>query len=116
MRIPYNVVVSAPHLHSYDLEWLSHKLVTGARCLDVGSGSGILCAMFYEMVKNEDGSAHVYGIDHIEGLTNWSIDNLNKSYSKQLSDGSIKIIHGDGRNGYAEGAPYDVIQVGAAAP
>ena len=79
----------------------SHKLQPGASVLDVGSGSGILCAAFYEMVKDKDGKGKVVGIDHIEELVNFSIHNLKKSYSKEVEDGSIKIFHGDGRKGCA---------------
>ena len=90
------------------------KLVHGARVLDVGSGSGYLCAAFYEMVKDPvTKKAHIVGIEHIEGLTQWSIENLTKSYKAQLDDGSNKVICGDGRQGYEPGGPYDVIHVGA---
>jgi protein-L-isoaspartate(D-aspartate) O-methyltransferase len=84
--------------------------------LDVGSGSGFLSAAFYELVKTEEKKTVVVGIDHIEGLVQWSVDNLNKSYSDQLKSGEIKMVCGDGRLGYPEEAPYDVIHVGAAAP
>jgi len=49
-------------------------------------------------------------------LADFSIENLSKSYKSQLDDGSIKIVFGDGRLGYAAHAPYDAIHVGAAAP
>ena len=42
--------------------------------------------------------------------------NLQKSYAMQLYSTQIKIVCGDGRNGYGQEAPYDVIHVGAAAP
>jgi len=32
----------------------------------VGCGSGYLCAAFYELTKKEDGSAKVFGIEHID--------------------------------------------------
>ena len=43
----------------------------GGKVLDVGSGTGILCAAFYQMVRDcEDGSSgtRVVGIEHIEAL------------------------------------------------
>ena len=40
-------------------------------------------------------------------------DNLAKSYKHALDNGSIKVVCGDGRQGYKECAPYDVINVGA---
>ena len=102
-------------MHAYCMEWLEKNLKPGARVLDVGCGSGYLCATFYEMtVKN--GSAHVVGIEHIDQLAQFSKDNLkNAGYESQLKDGTINIICGDGRKGYSEGAPYDAIHVGAAA-
>ena len=95
------------------MEWLETKLRPGARVLDVGCGSGYLCATFYELTKKEDDTAHVYGIEHIKELAQFSVDNLSKSYNKQLQDGSIKIYCGDGREGQKDGAPYDVIHAGA---
>ena len=52
--INFNVVISAPHLHAHVLELLSDVLQPGAKVLDVGSGTGILCAAFYEMVKTNE--------------------------------------------------------------
>lgn len=51
--INYNVVISAPHLHVHVMELLSDILQPGSKVLDVGSGTGILCACFYEMVKTD---------------------------------------------------------------
>jgi len=46
-----------------------------------------------------------------------SIANLKKDgLTNELSTGSICMITGDGRLGYADKGPYDVIHVGAAAP
>lgn len=53
-------------------------LKPGNKALDVGSGSGYLCAAFWEMM---DGKGKVVGIEHIEPLAEQSIKNLQKSYS-----------------------------------
>ena len=60
------------------------KLQPGAKVLDVGCGSGVLLAAFYEMTKKEDGSANVIGIEHISELAEFSRTNLRKNYSTQL--------------------------------
>lgn len=59
----------------------------------------------------------VTGIDHIPELTDMSQANLRKAKdtAAMLESGSIKIVTGDGRLGYAANGPYDAIHVGAAA-
>ena len=111
--INFNVVISAPHLHAHVLECLSDVLQPGAKALDVGSGTGILCAAFYECKKTGNQETTVVGIEHIKELTESSIHNLNISYSQPLNSGCIKIVCGDGRLGYPDEAPYDAIHVGA---
>lgn len=91
-------------------EWLRDNLVPGSKALDIGSGSGYLCAAFYEMM---DRDGKVVGVEHIEPLAEQSIINLKKSYNQPLNDQSILIISGDGRLGYDKLAPYDAIHVGA---
>ena len=68
--INFNVVISAPKLHAYVLELASDVLKPGCKVLDVGSGTGILCAAFYEMVREEYPSKgiSVVGIEHIDNL------------------------------------------------
>ena len=53
----------------------------GATALDVGSGTGILCAAFYEFVKTSQPQTSVVGIEHIKQLAESSLTNLNKSYA-----------------------------------
>ena len=48
--------------------------------LDVGCGSGYLLATFYELCKQQDGSAAVFGIEHIQELAEFSATNVRKSY------------------------------------
>ena len=74
------VNISAPHMHAYCLEWLEKVLKPGARCLDVGSGGGAMLAMFYEMTKQTDGKANIFGIEHMKELADFGNENLKKSY------------------------------------
>jgi len=111
--IGYGVTISAPHMHAHALEVLSGHLKDGAVALDVGSGSGYLTACMALMVGP---TGKVFGIDHIAELVNMSTENVNKNHADLLTSGRLEFILGDGRQGYANGGPYDAIHVGAAAP
>ncbi|XP_074103031.1 protein-L-isoaspartate(D-aspartate) O-methyltransferase [Cotesia typhae] len=110
--IGYGVTISAPHMHAYALEYLEDKLKNGKRALDVGSGSGYLTACMGTMV-GPDGVA--VGIDHISELQALATRNIKADKPELLESGRVKLIVGDGRQGYPNDAPYDAIHVGAAA-
>ena len=82
--------------------------------MDIGSGSGYLTAVFANLVGP---SGIVVGIDHIQPLVDMATTNMAKSDQgrRMLESGQVKFLLGDGRKGWAEGAPYDAIHVGAAA-
>eukprot|EP00002_Diphylleia_rotans_P011050 TRINITY_DN2192_c0_g1_i5.p1 TRINITY_DN2192_c0_g1~~TRINITY_DN2192_c0_g1_i5.p1 ORF type:complete len:223 (+),score=48.93 TRINITY_DN2192_c0_g1_i5:58-726(+) len=111
-RIGMNATISAPHMHAYALELLAPVIKESSKILDVGSGSGYLTACFSIMAPE----GHVVGIEHIPDLVSLSISNIRKSNASLLETDRIKIIVGDGRQGYVESGPYDAIHVGAAAP
>ncbi|XP_063222417.1 protein-L-isoaspartate(D-aspartate) O-methyltransferase isoform X4 [Bacillus rossius redtenbacheri] len=111
--IGYGVTISAPHMHAHALELLSGHLTEGERALDVGSGSGYLTVCMALMV-GETGRA--VGIDHIPELVNFSRANVMKDHAHLLESGRVKLVVGDGRQGYEEDAPYNAIHVGAASP
>ncbi|KAM4625162.1 l-isoaspartyl protein carboxyl methyltransferase, like isoform 3-T3 [Polymixia lowei] len=96
--IGYRATISAPHMHAHALELLSDKLTEGSSALDVGP------------------SGKVVGIEHIDELVRMSVKNVQADDPELLSSGRIKLVVGDGRLGYQDGAPYDAIHVGAAAP
>ena len=89
-------------MHAAAITALLPFLHPGANVLDIGSGSGYLCAVFAHLVKPE---GHVVGVEHIPQLCTLSEKNLKKStmHSQMLEDGLIKIVRGDGRKGYAPG-------------
>ncbi|KAF8424117.1 protein-L-isoaspartate O-methyltransferase [Tirmania nivea] len=114
-RIGYDATISAaPHIHANALETLKEYIKPGSNVLDIGSGSGYLCAVIAHLVAP---NGKVTGIDHIPQITSLSIANLRKSpvMSGMLDSGLISIVTGDGRQGYPPNAPYDAIHVGAAA-
>ena len=60
----------------------------------------------------------VVGIDHIDELIQDSIKNLRRdsTLSEMVDAGRIRMVVGDGRKGYEEHSPYNVIHVGGAIP
>jgi len=98
-------------MHAYALEVLAPRLTKGASVLDIGSGSGYLCACFSVMVGAE---GKVTGVEHIPELKAHSERNLNEWNSNALESKNIEIVLGDGVDGYPGNAPYDAIHVGAA--
>jgi len=113
-RIGWNITISAPHMHAHALELLSDHLKPGMKGLDVGSGSGYLTVCMAIMVGQ---SGRVVGIDHIDQLVDSSVENIQKDGKGDLLEsGQLKMVVGDGRQGWSEGGPYNAIHVGAAAP
>jgi len=112
LSIGWNATISAPHMHAYCLELLKDHLKPGAKALDVGSGSGYLSACMARMVGTE---GKIVGIDVIEPLVAWSIENCKKDEPELLSKGIITLKVGDGWKGDNNNAPFDCIHVGAAA-
>jgi protein-L-isoaspartate(D-aspartate) O-methyltransferase len=75
-------------MHAYALEILKENLKEGGKALDVGSGTGYLCACFAMMVGKR---GKVVGVEHIDDLVKKSINNLNNWNSDMLKYENIKI-------------------------
>ncbi|KAF8178109.1 Pcmt1-prov protein [Mycena galopus ATCC 62051] len=121
--IGHGATISAPHMHAYAVDHLLPFLRPGAKVLDVGSGSGYLCAVLHHLVTSytEDKvvvAGKVIGVDHIPELVYWSLQNLKKDdrTRRAVEEKQIEVHAGDGRLGYPSEGPYDAIHVGAAAP
>lgn len=101
-------------MHASACESLLPFLRSGAKVLDVGSGSGYLTHVLAELVKP---SGRVIGVDHIQGLVDLANKNMAKSEEGRslLESGAAKFIKADGRLGCPSEGPYDAIHVGAAA-
>lgn len=55
----FNATISAPHVHSFLFSHMFKKLVPGAKCLDIGTGSGYLAACMSARTGMVDGIEHV---------------------------------------------------------
>ena len=111
--IGYGQTISAPHMHVEVAELLAPVIKAGSFVLDIGSGSGYLCAVLARI----NSGARVVGVENIPELVEQAKENFAKSPedAELLRSGQVQILLGDG---YA-GAPtlkYDAIHVGAAAP
>jgi len=71
----YGATISAPHMHAYALSFLVEKLKPNCKALDIGCGSGIICAYLAQFIGDE---GKVIGIDHIKELCDLAINNLKK--------------------------------------
>lgn len=115
--IGYNATISAPHMHAFAAELLLPYLNHGCSVMDVGSGSGYLLATLHHLVPRTGCNTHIVGVEHIQELVRESIENLKRDgLGRELENGRIVAIQGDGRKGCSEFAPYSAIHVGAAAP
>ena len=75
-------------MHAYALELLHDKLKQGSKVLDVGSGSGYLCACLASMIGSQ---GKVIGIEHIDELTKLSIKNLKEWDKTYFNNGTIRV-------------------------
>ena len=109
--INYNVNISAPHMHALALEYLAPYCTENSRILDIGSGSAYLtCAL--SALTNYKGT--VIGVEHIDQLINFGINNVKKNHGNLLNNKRIIFVKGDGRQGCRGYGPYKAIHVGAA--
>ena len=109
--IGFNVNISAPHMHAYALEYLSEFCTENSRILDIGSGSGYLTFALSAMTNYK---GIVVGVEHIQELIDFSINNVRKNRGDLLDNKKIIFVNSDGRLGYKEFGPYKAIHVGAA--
>lgn len=101
LSIGSNQTISQPYIVALMTDLLD--LSGGEKVLEIGTGSGYQAAVLAEICDS------VYTIEIIESLANSSRDLLDS-----LSYDNIKVIYGDGYQGYKQAAPYDGIIVTAA--
>jgi protein-L-isoaspartate(D-aspartate) O-methyltransferase len=95
--------ISQPYIVAIMLDALA--LSSSDRVLEVGTGSGYLTALLAELV------AQVFSVERHAVLAEAARDLLSR-----LGYTNVKVIVGDGSQGFPQCAPYDAIIVSAAAP
>lgn len=100
--IGFGQTISQPYIVALMAELL--ELKPSDRVLEVGSGSGYASAVLSRLASS------VVGIERHGGLAQEASERL-----ASLGYDTVRIVHGDGTKGWAEGAPYDAILVSAAA-
>lgn len=105
LPIGANQTISQPLTVAFMLELLSPQ--PGDRVLDVGSGSGWVTALLTHIVGLR---GHVYAIERIPELHRFGQQNVAK-----YGFANVTMICGDGSRGLPKHAPFDRIQVAAAA-
>jgi protein-L-isoaspartate(D-aspartate) O-methyltransferase len=80
------------------------RLRSGDRVLDVGTGSGYHAAVLARL------AAHVWTIERHPPLSAWAAENLRAAGVE-----NVTVLVGDGSRGLPDAAPFDAINVAAAA-
>ena len=108
ISIGYGQTISQPLTVALMMEFLQPKL--SDKILDVGSGSGWTVALLAEIVGQQ---GKVYGIERINQLAQFAIDNISKY--NFIEKGIVQIFCSDGYLGLPAYTPFDKIMVAAAA-
>ena len=102
LPIGYGQTISQPYIVAYMTEAV--KPGSKKRALEIGTGSGYQAAVLAEIVEK------VYTIEIVPELARESAERL-----KRLGYRNVECRSGDGYQGWAEHAPFDIIVVTAAA-
>ncbi|SNZ06748.1 protein-L-isoaspartate(D-aspartate) O-methyltransferase [Natronoarchaeum philippinense] len=97
--------ISAPHMVGIMAELLD--VGPGDDVLEIGTGCGYHAAVTAELV----GAEHVYSVEYSAALAERARETL-----AELGYGDVSIRVDDGRDGWAEHAPYDAAYLTCAAP
>ncbi|MBR9706821.1 MAG: protein-L-isoaspartate(D-aspartate) O-methyltransferase [Candidatus Diapherotrites archaeon] len=97
--------ISQPTTIALMLEEL--KAQPGHKVLEIGSGSGYVCALLEKIVGSK---GKVFGIEVVKSLCELSKQNLKRVKSK------AKVFCSDGKEGLTQQAPFDRILISAATP
>jgi protein-L-isoaspartate(D-aspartate) O-methyltransferase len=94
--------ISQPYIVARMLESLA--LTPTDKVLEVGTGSGYVTALLAEL------AAHIFSVERHAALADTARDLLGR-----MGYTNVRVIVGDGSQGFADCAPYDAIIVSAAA-
>jgi protein-L-isoaspartate(D-aspartate) O-methyltransferase len=103
LPISQEQTISQPYIVAIMLEAL--RLSPSHRVLEVGTGSGYLTALLAEL------AAEVISIERHAALADAA-----RELISSMGYQNVRVITGDGSQGFPEAAPYDAIIVSAAAP
>lgn len=96
--------ISQPYIVARMTE-LANSVKVHDKVLEIGTGCGYQTTVLAQIFKT------VYSIERIAGLHKVSRERLSN-----LGVHNVRLRHGDGSKGLADGAPYNVILITAAAP
>jgi protein-L-isoaspartate(D-aspartate) O-methyltransferase len=102
LPIGFGQTISSPYTVARMTELARNGRNLG-RALEVGAGCGYQAAILSHV------SREVLAIERIASLVGRTRQRL-----RELRFPNVRLKHGDGMNGYAEGAPYDAVVVSAA--
>ncbi|MCO5296306.1 MAG: protein-L-isoaspartate(D-aspartate) O-methyltransferase [Fimbriimonadaceae bacterium] len=95
--------ISQPYIVALMIEAL--ELHSGARVLEIGTGSGYAAAILSHL------AAEVYTVERHGSLATDAA-----ALFEELGYGNVHVLHGDGTLGWPEHAPFDAILVSAGGP
>ncbi|WP_430504242.1 protein-L-isoaspartate(D-aspartate) O-methyltransferase [Haloparvum sp. PAK95] len=102
--IGHGQTVSAPHMVAIMVDLLA--VDEGDHVYEVGTGSGYHAAVVAEIVGGEN----VYSVEYVEPLA----EDARERFDRLGYDVHVRV--GDGREGWAAGAPYDAAYLTCGAP
>lgn len=108
LPIGYKQTISQPLVVAFMLELLEIK--PGEKVLEIGTGSGWKTSLMADLITE---SGNLVSIERIGELHKMAEKNLTKA--GVIGRGNVKLVLGDGSQGYFEKAPFDKITAAASA-
>lgn len=87
------------------MEQLESYITSDSRILNIGCGYGFITVCLAQLAK------HVIGIDHVKELVAKANDIVHRHYGRLKEQNRVTFEVADGRYGYQQFAPYDMILI-----